>query len=209
MSKVIDETGNVYGRLTVINAKRDENGQLRWLCKCTCGRDVLVRGNSLRTGNTKSCGVCTRRESAAARREHAVGEEYEYAAWRRMLFRCSAAHEHADRYTDRGIKVCDAWRGHGGFHRFLADVGPAPGKGYELDRVDNNGNYEPGNVRWATRQQQMRNTSANVKITAFNETHTVAEWSELLQLNPSTVYSRVARGEQGELALRQVGDHRE
>ena len=84
---------------------------------------------------------------------HGMCETPEYAAWANMLHRCRANYK---RYGARGIVVCDEW---GSFERFLEDVGPRPGPDRELDRIDNDGNYEPGNVRWATKKEQMRNRS--------------------------------------------------
>ena len=205
MSKVIDETGHRYGRLTVLNPQRTSRG-LRWLCRCDCGATVLVKGNSLRTGNSTSCG-CSRVDAAANRRMHTPDQEVEYQAWRRMIKRCECkGASHFDRYGGRGIKVCKRWRN--SFELFLADVGPCPGQGYSLDRIDGDGDYEPGNVRWATMTQQVRNRSNTVRLTAFGETRSLAEWCELRGLKQRTVRARLKRGWTDADALMPVGKRR-
>lgn len=115
----------------------------------------------------------------------------EYFAWRAMIKRCNSPAWHRW-YGGRGITVCARWRE--SFAAFLADVGARPGAGYSLDRVDNDRGYEPDNVRWATRREQMRNTRANRRITVGGTTRTLAEWAERAGLRPHAVLDRVKRG---------------
>lgn len=115
------------------------------------------------------------------------------SAWNAMISRCTRPHivGYQD-YGGRGITVHPAWIA--SYSSFLEDVGPRPGKEFSLDRIDNNGNYEPGNVRWATRTEQNRNTRANHKVTYQGETLTVAAWAEKLGLSPTRIYQRLSAG---------------
>ena len=155
--------GQRFGRLIVLA----ENGQYRyhvlWLCVCDCGQFVTVRGNALRTGDTQSCG-CFQREEARlkvmlrnAKHGQAVKGKTapEYRVWASMIQRCTNPNDKSWRYYGgRGIRVCDRWLG--SFEDWRADMGARP-EGLTLDRIDNDGNYEPSNCRWATWQQQINN----------------------------------------------------
>lgn len=159
-----------FGRLLVIGLSPERRrGQLCWLCHCDCGKEIVAVGGDLRGGNTKSCG-CYRIERGRAhgaqiRLRHGearTGKETpEYRIWASMLSRCeNLNHKLYPDYGARGIKVCNRWHI---FENFLADIGRRPpgviGKRpiYTIDRIDNDGDYEPGNVRWATWEQQNNN----------------------------------------------------
>lgn len=154
--RVIDLIGQRFGMLAVtgrwpINA---EDGTAVWECRCDCGNSKLVRGKNLRRGLSQSCG-CQMWPQTHGHAPHASCSK-EYTAWKMMRRRCY--NERADnfpRYGGRGIRVCDAWRE--SFQAFLDDVGFAPSPKHSIDRIDVNGNYEPGNVRWATPVEQSRN----------------------------------------------------
>ena len=102
-------------------------------------------------------------------------------------------------YGARGIQMCARW--YESFEAFLADMGPHPGPGYSLDRIDNNGNYEPGNCRWATKKEQARNKANNRVISFGGETKTVSEWAEERKILPSTLIHRINNGWPAEVAL--------
>lgn len=117
----------------------------------------------------------------------------EYGVWIGMKKRCSNPNQKAyPAYGGRGIKVCDIWRND--FQAFFDDMGPRPSKDHSLDRVDNDGNYEPSNCRWATRKQQMRNTSRNHMITYKGETRTMIEWAEIYKIPLKSVWYRINSG---------------
>jgi hypothetical protein len=180
-SHVKDLTGQRYGRLTVIafagtkpvSAKHPDRRRAYWLCRCDCSdkTEVVVRADSL--GITQSCG-CLQREFAASgqaplKHGATIGHfKYgkvvtsEYSAWTTMKTRClnPKTAKYPD-YGGRGIKVCDRWLT--SFENFLADMGHRPSAEHSLDRIDNDGNYEPGNVRWATRSEQVQNRRVSVR----------------------------------------------
>jgi len=124
----------------------------------------------------------------------------EYHCWQAMIQRCHNPNNgYYDRYGARGIVVCDRWRA--AFENFLSDVGPRPSKNHSIDRVDGNGNYEPGNCRWATRKQQQNNVSSNVLIEFNGEKMTVAQWADKLGMSRTALYSRIRSGWKIEEAL--------
>lgn len=128
------------------------------------------------------------------------GKTPEYRAWSKIKERCFKPHHPS--YTDyggRGISMCARWRG--SFPAFLADVGPRPSPAHSIDRIDNDGHYEPGNCRWATRSQQVRNSRHARRLTFGGETRTICEWADRLGLKLNTITDRLRKGWQVEEAL--------
>ena len=165
-----DETGNTYGRLTVLaEAERNTGRCVKWICLCDCGAETIVSGDSLRKGMTRSCG-CLQHDwakhwapyaaEANITHGHTTGrwdnrESPTHASWHAMKQRC--LNPNASNYAyygGRGIDVCARWRN--SFGDFLSDVGERP-EGKTLDRIDVDGHYAPGNVRWATPKEQSAN----------------------------------------------------
>lgn len=156
-----DMNGKRSGRLIAIQIteKKDSNGSRHWLCKCDCGKEIQVSQRNIQTGHAKSCG-CLRAEvvkKAAVKHghaSHANKRSGEYMTWASMHNRCrNQKYHYYHRYGGRGITVCERWND---FENFLSDMGEKP-VGTSIDRINNNGNYEPGNCRWATQSEQRRN----------------------------------------------------
>jgi len=120
------------------------------------------------------------------------GSTKEWRAWRAMIQRCtypSIGLKHYKRYGGRGIEVCEKWRN--SFPEFLSDVGFAPTTKHTLDRINNDGNYTPENCRWATRSEQIRNSTKARYITFNSKTMTIGDWSEKLNINRQTLQMRM------------------
>lgn len=200
MSKLIDETGNRYHSLTVIKVvgiKRYPSCTKRlWECRCDCGNTIITPMGPLKNGRTKSCGCLMKRNRYIVGRKHGMSDSRLFRIWANMLSRCTNPNtSYYKRYGGRGIKVCDEWNGEDGSTNF---INWALKNGYEhrltLDRINNNGNYEPSNCRWITNKAQQRNKSTNKLLTLNGETHCVCEWSEKIGISTNTLNQRLNRG---------------
>ena len=152
----VDLTGQRFGRLLVTARAASRHGA-RFHCICDCGSQVVARASNLRGGYTRSCGCLKYEETSKRRRKHghSVPETSEYRTWKSLKGRCNNPNDKAfHNYGDRGITICDRWRN--SFENFFADMGPRP-PNLSLERIDNDGNYEPGNCVWDTRRKQNRN----------------------------------------------------
>ena len=216
MSRMIDLTGRVFGRLTVLGYSHTTitpSGQKKphWLCRCECGAEKAIQGCSLTNGTTRSCGCWKSEEVRTRMTKHGHTSWHgprtpTYRCWRAMLGRCYRVNDSGFKYYGgRGISVCERWRD---FRNFLADMGERPTLAHSIDRIDNNGNYEPGNCRWATALQQGRNSRKTVQVTLNGETHCISEWMEILDLNVHTIKDRLHRGWSYERALTEPIKHR-
>lgn len=160
-----DLTGKRFTRLLVLEAAgKNKNGKSVWKCLCDCGNIKITSVSSLNNGDTRSCGCWNREKLAAANVKHGAARTGaltpEFRSWMGMRARCynpkSIGYKN---YGGRGIAVCEAWRND--FRTFLADVGPKPSPRHSLDRIDNDGNYEPGNCKWSTPKEQVHNRRWN------------------------------------------------
>lgn len=168
MNRYSDLTNKRFGRLFVVGLDRITGAEKRvyWTCWCDCCAEKAIRSDGLMSGAVQSCG-CLRKERAAAATKlaclkHGMCNTGTYRSWSQMKVRCQAPANHKFKdYGGRGIKVCDRWQS---FENFLADMGVRP-DGTSIDRIDVNGNYEPGNCRWADAKTQRANRRDSKKVT--------------------------------------------
>jgi len=198
--------GTRFGRLIANETvhRPDTYGRriLHWRCTCDCGKEVFVKPTYLARHAQLSCG-CYRGENMAAigRTNATHGESLcgpnpsaEYTIWMGVKTRCCQKRSPGyQRYGANGINMCERWRN--SYEAFLDDVGRRPSPFHSLDRYPNkDGDYEPGNVRWATTDQQSRNRRDNVHLTCNGETRILEDWARLLGVRGSTIQARLARG---------------
>lgn len=182
--------GTKIGNLSILDRDNSYNGHgVKYLCKCDCGIGVSVFSSNLVKGATVSCG-CFLSKSASERAKkhgHSIPNNIstEYRAWRAMKQRVNSDSYHAKaKYIN--IKICERWGN--SFEFFLLDMGPKPTTSHSLDRYPNrNGNYEPGNCRWATTIEQQNNKDGLRYITYSGISKTLSSWAYLFGITPSTL----------------------
>ncbi len=190
--------GKRFGRWLVLGSGEKRGKHYAWRVACDCGRTYERQAQSLTQGRSTQCHVCQAQDAAAVRAlpvPSRVGgkQRPEYKTYAAMLARCyDATDESYYRYGGRGIAMCDAWRD--SFAAFYGDVGQRPGPGYSIERIDNDGDYAPGNVRWATAKEQARNTRRNRNIEIDGRTQCVAAWAEELGVRPQLIFKRIGLG---------------
>lgn len=185
--------GNTYGRLKVVGYFGKTKDIHSWICVCNCieKNEVIVKASLLGT-KTNSCG-CLQKESRKLNKTHGLSKTREYSIWCGMKDRCyNENNERYSYYGGRGIKICDRWLE--SFENFVKDMPPIPGPKYSIDRINNDGNYEKGNCRWATAKQQANNKSNNHLLTYKGQTKNVQEWAGFLGINRLTIKSRIKMG---------------
>ena len=190
--------GKVFGRWTVVSYA----GKAHWNCRCECGGEGRVHGHYLRRGASRSCG-CLQKELLVKRaKTHGGKRRSEYKIWDGMKQRClNPNHTYYSEYGGRGITICERWRK--SFVEFLNDVGPRPSRKHTLDRKDNDGNYEPGNVRWATRIEQENNKRSNRLLTFQGVTLSLSEMARRHNLTAGQLFDRLSYGWSIDKALTQ------
>jgi hypothetical protein len=180
MPKILDLTGQKFGRLLVKSEAQQIAGRKAYLCLCDCGAEKVLRSSYLQSGNVRSCG-CLRSEANAAAGERrkvpgAKRHQALYHRWATMKQRCeNPGNPFFKNYGGRGITVCEAWRT--SFDAFLADMGEPPTDAHTLERIDNDGSYSPENCRWALRSEQLRNQRRTILITIDGETMAAKDWA--------------------------------
>lgn len=198
MTVKIDMRGKSYGRLHVLKEAGRQGSFVTWKCKCDCGSEVIVSGNHLRSGHTKSCG-CLAKELKSKRAlgknhpnyKHGGAGTPEYITWWGMMARCYRPDSSSYKYYGaKGIIVCERWHC---FEHFLKDMGRRP-EGLTLDRENQNGDYEPSNCRWSTLETQSGNRSSTIQITFKGKTQCMAVWARELGINYGTLRKRFKLG---------------
>ena len=183
-------TGQKFGYLTVLGFHERRKNDYFWKCKCDCGNISIVNKGHLNSGRTISCG-CYRLKKMT---KHGENKKRLYKIWNSMKKRCLNPNDQAyEYYGGRGIIVCDEWKNSYEAFRDWALV-----NGYKnnlsIDRINNSKGYSPDNCRWATMKEQSNNTRRNRIITHNNETHTIAQWNEILGFPKKLIYNRLQRG---------------
>lgn len=179
-----------YGKLKPLKELRLKNRRA-FYCKCDCGNFKNIFLKYLRNGDTRSCGCINKKETSARFKKHGMSRTNEYNIWLAMISRCeNVKNKSFLNYGGRGISVCSSWKK---FENFIKDMGKKP-ENLTLDRIDNDGNYEPNNCRWATRKQQSRNTSRNVYIEYNGENMCVKDWAIKLGVRDKLIHERISYG---------------
>lgn len=196
---VKDLTGQRFGRFTVIGFAETRSGRAYWLCRCDCGNEKTVRGAHLMSGDTISCG-CYRDEVKEKLYHRFDGvprstlkTERLHRIWSGMKSRCNNPKFHKyKRYGARGITVCPEWDEYAPFKKW------ALANGYSddlvIDRIDNDGNYEPSNCRWVTNKQNCNNRGTCHYLTVHGATHTLSEWSDITGIASRVLWARTKYG---------------
>lgn len=186
-----DRIGMRFGRLTITGIeRRGKKRDIYCNCLCDCGTEKPVRLSHLVSGKIRSCN-CLNQELKSQRKTHGQSRSGLYAIWNSMISRCeNPNNKFFHRYGGRGISICRRWRE--SFVAFAEDMGPKP-EGKSLDRYPNpDGNYEPGNVRWATQSQQCQNFSTTNRVVEFHgKTMCVREWERTLGFNNGVIWRRL------------------
>lgn len=212
-SRIVDISEEKFERLTPIEPiEIDKFHRAIWKCKCKCGNECAVAYSSLKNGDTQSCG-CLHDEVFNKNRMHHVKHNQSnsrlFNIWVNMRQRCTnEKNQKYHRYGGRGITVCNEW-----LHDFQAFYDWSMSHGYAddltIDRIDNDGNYEPSNCRWITAKEQANNVSYNLIFEMNGKKQTLKQWSEDVGINYGTLYSRIYRnGWSFEKAISMKGDAR-
>lgn len=188
----LELTGQKFGRWTVIGfAHKDKHLNTYWLCRCECGEERAVGGAKVKRGETKSCGCLQREELIKRCTTHGHTGSRIYEIWRAMLARCeNPNHVHYHCYGGRGITICKKWMK---FENFLEDMGEPPTNKHQIDRINNDGNYNKNNCEWVTPKQNSRNSRSNRLIEFDGKTQCISAWAEELDMNYNTLLSRLNR----------------
>jgi len=197
MPNFIDLTGHVYGRLAVNGPHKGGRTKIRWLCTCECGKLKWVTGANMRNGHTKSCGCLSIETNTKRLTTHGKCHTPEYHAWHALKKRCGdKTLWNYKNYGGRGIKVLIV-----DFENFLKEVGPRPTPQHSIDRINNNGHYEIGNIRWATPSEQARNTRKARMIEYKGRTKCIHDWADITGASYTCIYQRIRNGWSVEDAL--------
>ncbi len=189
--KTPDLTGVRFGFLTIkkFNGYKSNYTQF-WECLCDCGNIVIVSKPNLTSNHTKSCGCYKNYEYCTT---HKMTDTRVYEIWIGMKQRCNNPnYAPFKKYGARGIKVCDRWLE--SFENFLADMGEPPTSKHSIDRIDNNGNYQPSNCRWATPEEQGCNRRTNVVIKFNDKEQCLSKWCKELNLDYRSTHGKLRRG---------------
>lgn len=181
-----DITGQKFNKLTVISRVENIRSSATWLCKCDCGNEVVVVGNKLRSGHTKSCNCVQKEKAKFANYKHGLHGEPEYKVWQGIKERCMNPNNISYKtYGALGIKMCDRWINN--FELFYQDMGKRPTPKHSIDRIDVYKGYSPDNCKWSTSLEQGKNTTRNVWVEYRGERKIIAEWCRIFNVKPGAI----------------------
>lgn len=182
--------GKTFGRLTVVEDMGRGKHHRMYRCICICGGEAVLAKRNILRGS--SCGCLKRERVGNANRKHGKSKDRLFKVWWAMKERCQyEKNKEWKRYGGRGISVCERWDK--SFENFLLDMGPCP-PSYQLDRINNDGNYEPGNCRWVTPKMNANNRRSNRLLTHNGETACISEWSKRTGIPYQNITARLGKG---------------
>lgn len=184
-----------FGRFVVTDLVFRE-GRSYCVCRCDCGNIKDVRAARLKSGKSTSCGCFRTQRIKETKLIHGHSRTPTYGVWKSMKSRCCDINN--KRYGGRGIRVCDRWQS---FEAFFEDMGERPSADHSIDRINNDGDYEPGNCRWAIESVQKRNTSRNRLLTVNGQTLAIVDWAKRVGISAPAIVGRLNRGWPLEKAL--------
>lgn len=191
--KMDNLTGKIFGRLSVISLNgRSQHGNILWNCVCECGTKLVVGGSHLRNSNTMSCGCLRKEVTAKQSTTHGKSKTPLYRVWRSMKDRC--LNEHTSQYHDyggRGIRICDEWFNYKPF--YIWSMANGYRKGLTIDRINNDGNYEPSNCRWVSRSIQNNNKRNCHLLTHNGKTLNLQQWANSIGISRGSLRDRLKR----------------
>jgi hypothetical protein len=200
MGIFVDLSGQKFGMVTVVSRASSRNKDTFFNCKCDCGKIFIARADHLRRGETRSCGCQIVEAAKRALTTHGMTDTQLYRIYRGMIKRCEKPNsEQARLYKGRGIKVCDEWHNFETFRDWSLTNGYS--ENLTIDRIDNNGNYEPSNCRWADLITQANNKRTNRRIEYNGETKTLAQWARVFHIKYQKLWLRLKRGWEFERAV--------
>ena len=187
--------GKQYGYWTVL--KKDDSyhspKHTKWICQCECGTVKSLFRSSLLNGRSRSCGCHANDNRKGINKTHGLSKTRIYHEWLSMRNRCSPDNKVATQYYERGIRVCNEWE-----NDFMSFYNWSINNGYDdsltIDRIDNNGNYEPSNCRWVNRKEQAKNRRSTYFITYNGKTQCLKDWADEFNINRITLTYRLKRG---------------
>jgi hypothetical protein len=191
-AKLIDITGQRFGKLTVLELDKSKSGcgGSRWKCQCDCGAIKIIESARLRSGHGTQCQACANEQNRIRNTTHGDSYSRLHRCWTGMIWRCnSTSKRNYNFYLARGIKVCEEWHDYLKFKEWALQNGFK--ENLEIDRINCDGNYEPSNCRWVTELEQQRNRRDIKPISWRGETHALSEWSDILKIGYATLYMRL------------------
>lgn len=194
LGKFIDLTGKRFGKLVVVERIENKGKRVCWKCKCDCGNIKNVLSTHLVSGSINNCGCLKKLILSNKNKTHGKSYTKLYRTYQHMKDRCYRKNDKRYKnYGGRGIKICDEWK-----NNFMNFYNWAINNGYQenltIDRININGDYTPFNCRWVTWKEQANNTTRNHYIEYNNEKHTIAEWSNILNISSKVLQIRLKRG---------------